>query len=160
VAAGAWIHVNEAERLVAHYFQDVGMTADEQTRTKPPDLLSCTPVVIARITPDVRHVNTDALAIPKEILRNFSTEFCAVDIPVNAPGRPEGLEPIQNLDLPEVTRMPNLIAFGEVQENRVVEKSVGVGEQPDSQFPAYPPPNVPPDSSGDHRMKRNGTAPR
>ncbi len=83
------------------------------------------------------HVNCDALAIPNEILRNFSAEFCAVNIPVNAPDWLEGLEPIQNLDRPEVARMPNLVAFGEMPGNRVVEKSVGVGEQPDSQFPAY-----------------------
>jgi len=124
VAAGAWIHVKEAKRLVAHYFKNVGVTADKQTRPQPPDFLSGSTVVIARIAPDVRHVNCDALAIPNEILRNFSAEFRPVNVPVNSPNRPKGREPIQNLESPEVAGMPDLVALGEMAENCLVEKSV------------------------------------
>ena len=51
VAAGAGIHVNVAERLVAHDFQDVGVAADEQARTQPTEFLPCAPVVIAGYPP-------------------------------------------------------------------------------------------------------------
>ena len=137
VAASAGIHVNEAERLVAHDLQDVGVTADEQTRPQPPDFLPRTPVVIAGIPADVGHVDCDALAIPNEILGNFSTELRTVNVPINAPDWFEGPEPIQKVDRPEVARVPDLVAFGEMPENSVVQKSVCVGEQPDSHSPAY-----------------------
>jgi len=140
VAASAGIHVNEAERLIAHDFQDVGMTADEQTRPQPLDFLPRSPVVIARIASDVGHVNGDALAIPNEIPRKFSTEFRTVNIPVNAPDWLESPEPVEDLDRPEVARVPDLVAFGEMPENSIVQKSVCVGEQPDSHSPAYAPP--------------------
>jgi hypothetical protein len=139
VAASAGIHVNEAERLVAHDFQDVGVTADKQTRPQTLDFLRRTPVVIARIPSDVGHVNGDALAIPNEIAGKFSTEFRTVDIPVNTPDWFEVPEPGENLDRSEVARVPDLVAFGEMPENSVVQKSVGVGEQPDSHFSAYAP---------------------
>ena len=137
MATSAGIHVNEAQRLVAHDFQDVGMTADEETRPQPLNFLSCAPVVIAWIPSDVGHVDGDALAIPNEILGNFKTEFRTVNISVYAPDWLEGLELIQNLDCPEVARVPDLVAFGEMAEDSVVEKSVCVGEQTDSHSPAY-----------------------
>jgi hypothetical protein len=158
VAASAGIHVNEAERLVAHDFQDVGVTADEQTRPKPLEFLPRTPVVIAGVPSDVGHVNCNALTIPNEILGNFRTEFRTVNIAVNAPDRSEDPEPIQNLDRPEVAGVPDLVAFGEMPENSVVQKSVCVGEQPDSHSSAYAPRIVRRDAAGDHRIKRNETA--
>ena len=51
MSAGAGIHVDEAERLVAHDLQDVGVTADEQARTQPTEFLPCAPVVIAGYPP-------------------------------------------------------------------------------------------------------------
>jgi hypothetical protein len=147
VAASAGIHVNEAERLVAHDFQDVGVTADEQSRPQPMEFLPCPAVVIAGVPSDVGHVNRDALAIPNEILGNFKTEFRTVNIPVNAPEWFEGLEPGENVGCPEVARVPDLVAFGEIAEDSVVQKSMCVGEQPDSHSSAYAPP-------GDHRMRR------
>jgi hypothetical protein len=143
VAARARIHVNEAERLVAHYFQNVGVTADEQTRPLAIDYLPRTAAVIAGIPSDVGHVNCDALAIPNEILGNFKTKFRAVHIPVNAPDWFEGPELVENLDRPEVARVPDLVAFGEMPEDSVVQKSVGVGKQPDSHSSAYAPPQYP-----------------
>jgi len=68
VAAGAGIHVNESERLVAHDFQDVGVAAYEQTRPQPTDFLPGPAVVVAGIPADVRHVDVEALALPNEIL--------------------------------------------------------------------------------------------
>jgi hypothetical protein len=56
VAAGAGIHVNESERLVAHDFQDVGVTADEHARAQPTDFLSCPTVIVAGIAAEVRQV--------------------------------------------------------------------------------------------------------
>ena len=156
-AGGAWIHVNEAKRLVAPYFQDVGVTADEQTRPQSLDFLSRTAVVIARVSSDVRHVDVETRTLPNEILVQIGAQFRPVDVPVNAPDWSEGLEPIQNFDRPEVARMPDLVAFGEMPENRVVQKSVCVGKQRDSQFPAYAPPNVPSDAQA--IIGRNETGP-
>ena len=137
VAASAGIHVNEAERLVAHDLQDVGVTADEQTRPQPLDFLPRTAVVIAGVSSDVGHVDCDALAIPNEVFGNFKTELRTVNISINTTDWLEGPEPGENVDRPEVARVPDLVALGEMPENSVVQKSVCVGEQTDSHSPAY-----------------------
>jgi hypothetical protein len=137
VAAGAGIHVNESERLVAHHFQDVGVATDEQPRLVPAEFPRGFPIIIARVPADMRHVGSDALAIPNEILGKLSPKFRTVNVSVHAPDWPERPEPIEHLDGTEVSRMPNLVTFGEVSKNGVVQKSVCVGEQPDSHSPAY-----------------------
>jgi len=127
MTAGTRIHMEKAECLIAHDFQNVGMTADEQSRPLPAELLQCTPVVITRIAADVCHIACEAIAIPDEILRDIGTEPSAVDVSVNAPKRLERPERLQNIDRSEVACVPDLIAFGEMPENSVVEKSVCVG---------------------------------
>ncbi len=137
VAAGARINVNESERLIAHDFQDVGVAADEQARPQPTDFLPGTPVVIAGIPADVRHVDVEALALPNLILGQTGAEFRPVNVPVNSPHRFEGSETVQDVRGPEVSRVPHLVAFGEVMEDSLIQKAMGVGEQPDSQSPSY-----------------------
>lgn len=95
VTAGAGIHVNQAERLVAHNFQNVGVTADEQTRPQPREFLSGTPVVITRISANMGHVDGDARAVPNEILGQVGAEFRSVNVPVNSANRFEGSQAIQ-----------------------------------------------------------------
>jgi hypothetical protein len=77
------------------------------------------------------------MAIYKLRLDAISLEFRPVNIPVNSPDRPEGSETIQHFGCPEVSRVPHLVAFGEVMEDSVIQKSVCVGEQSDSHSPAY-----------------------
>jgi hypothetical protein len=84
----------------------------------------------------VRHVEVDALAIPYQILRKVGAEFRSVNVPVNSPDRFKGSETIQHLGCPEVSRVPHLVAFGEVIEDSVIQKAVGVGKQPDSHSPS------------------------
>ena len=90
MAAGAGIHVNEAERLIAHDFQDVGVAADEEAGAQPTEFLPGAPVVVAGITADVRHVDGDAFALPNKILRQVSAEVRPVDISENSADRFEG----------------------------------------------------------------------
>ena len=126
VAAGPGIHVNKSERLVAHDSQDVGVAADEQVRPQTTDFLPGSPVVIARISSDVGHVDGDVLAFPGQILREAGAEFRPVHVPVNSPNRFEGSETIQDLGCPEVSRVPHLVAFREVTEDGVIQEPVGV----------------------------------
>jgi hypothetical protein len=136
VAAGAGIHVNESERLVAHDFQDVGVAGDEQTRPQPTDFLPGPTVVVAGIPADVRHVDVEALTLPGEISRQIGAEFRPVNVPVNSPDRPEGSETIRHFGCPEVSRVPHLVAFGKVMEHSVIQKAMGVGKQADPQSPS------------------------
>jgi hypothetical protein len=137
VTASTGVHMKQSEHLVAHDLQDMRVAADEQTGSQTSKFHPCSPVVIAWVAPYVGHVNVDALALPGEIGRQIGAEFGTVKIPVNASDWPKGPEQIQNLDRPEVACVPNLVAFGEMPENSVVQKSVCVGEQPDSHSPAY-----------------------
>lgn len=137
MAARAGIHVNQAKRLVAHDFQDVGVTADKEAGPQPPEFLAGSCVVIAWIAPDVRHVYADALAFPDEIPRQVSTQLRAVNVPVNSAQEFKVSQSIQYFERPEISRVPYLIAFGKVLEDGVIEKAMGVGEQPDSHSPSY-----------------------
>jgi hypothetical protein len=47
VAAGAGVHVDEAERRIAPDFQDVEVAADEQAWPQPTNFLPGTPVAVA-----------------------------------------------------------------------------------------------------------------
>lgn len=138
VAARAGIHVQKLESGISHYLQDVRVTAHEQPRVVPADFLYGPPIVIARIPADMSHVDGDPVAIPYKICWQIGSEFCAVNISVNTPDWLEGPESIENLDRPEVARMPNLVALRKMTEHGVIQKTVCVGEQPDSHSPAYP----------------------
>lgn len=133
MAAGAGVHVNKSERLVPHDFEDVGMAADEQARPQPTDFLACPAIVIAGIAADVGHVYADAFAFPNKIFGQFGTDFRTIDVAVDSPRGFEGFQAIEHLGRPEVSGMPDLIALGEVVEDRIIQKPVCVGEQPDPQ---------------------------
>ena len=83
------------------------------------------------------HVDVEALALPNEILGQVGAEFRRVNAPVDSPDRFGSSETIQYVRSPELSRVPNFVAFGEVIEDSVVRKAVCVGEQPDSQSSAY-----------------------
>jgi hypothetical protein len=108
----------------------------------PADFLLGPPVVIARIPADMRHVDRDALAIPNEILGQAGPKLRTVNISVNSPDWPEGPEPVQNLDRPEVSGVPYFVTFGEVPEDSIVKKTVCIRDQADPHFSWYP--RVPP----------------
>jgi hypothetical protein len=126
VAASAGIHVHEVEVLVAHDFQDVRVAADKKARPQLPEFLPSAPVVVAGITADVRHVDGDAFAFPTQILREVGAEFCPVNVPINSPDRFEGSETIQYVRSSEISRVPHLVAFVEVTEDGVIQKTVCV----------------------------------
>ena len=136
VAAGAGIHVNQSERLVTHDFQNVRVAADEQARPQPTDFLPGPTVVIAGIPADMGHVDVEALAYPNEIFRQVIAERSAIDVAVNTTHGFECSEAIQHFARSEIARVPHLVAFGEVTEDSVIQKAVGVGQQPDSHSPS------------------------
>lgn len=137
MTTGSGIHVKQSRRGIPHDLQNMGVTADEQTRPEPTEFLSNSPVVIARIPADVGHVHIDALAFPEKILRQIGTKFGTIDVPVNATHRFEGSEPIEYFACAEVSRVPHLITLGKVMEDSVIQKAVGVGKQPDPHSPSY-----------------------
>ena len=127
MAAGAGIHVNEAEGLVAHDLQNVGVTTDEEAGAQPPpEFLTGTPVVVARIAADVRHVDGDAFAVPNQIFGEIGAELCSIDVSVNSADRFEGFETIEDVRSSEISRVPHLVAFVEVTEDGVIQKTVCV----------------------------------
>ena len=58
VPAGARVHVDKVEIKVPHDFQDMGMTANEETRLCVKDYFLRSGVITAWIAADVRHINT------------------------------------------------------------------------------------------------------
>jgi len=135
--AGAWVHMQQAESRVSHNLQNMRVAADEQARTQSADFLPGSSVVIARIPADVGHVDGNAITVPDKIFGKIGTEFGTIHVAVNAPDWPERSETVQNIDRPEIACVPDLVAFAEMAENGVVQKSMCVGEQPDSHSSAY-----------------------
>ena len=84
------------------------------------------------------HVNANAFALPCEIGRQFRTNLCAVDVSPNGLDR---LETPQAIEQPEratftrsqITRVPYLIAIFQMSQQCLVEKSMCIGNQADSQ---------------------------
>ena len=126
MSARAGIHVKQAERGVADHLQNVRMAADEKPRPQSLEFLVNSGIVIARIASDVRHVDLEAIAIPGEVAWQVGTQFGPVDVAVNAARRFELPDPVEDLRRPEISGVPDFIAFGEVLQHRVVEKTVVV----------------------------------
>jgi len=102
-----------------------------------PQLFRRSTVVIAGVASNVSHVYADALAIPGEVLGQLDSEIGAVDIPINSADWFQRSEAVQNAERAEVSRMPDFIAFSKGTQDRVVQKAVGVREQPDSHLSCY-----------------------
>ncbi len=108
------------------------MTADEEPGPQPLKFPANSRVVIAGIASDVGHVDLEPLAVPEEVARQISPQFGAVHVAKNAAGGFELPDPVEDFGRPEIACMPDLIAFGEVLQHRVVEKTVSVRKQPDA----------------------------
>jgi len=116
------------------------MTTDEQIRLLANQLRLSAPVVVARVTTDMPHVNAKAFALPREISREFGTNLGAIDVSIDGL---RGLETPQAFEQPEraafarsqITRMPDLIAICQMSQQCIVEKSMRIGNQAYSQRP-------------------------
>jgi len=108
------------------------VTADEKVRTNPVEFGPHSEVVFAGISADMGHVDFDAFAIPYKVERETSPDLRAVDIPIDAAHGLECSQPIQDLNRSEIARVPQFVTFGEIAEDRFVEKAMIVGEEPDS----------------------------
>lgn len=75
VPAGARVHVDEVEVKVPHDFQDVGVTANEETRVCVKDDFFRSGVVTAWIAADMRHINTKPLTRPMQVLHKLGANF-------------------------------------------------------------------------------------
>jgi len=71
MAACTGIHVKQMQIGIPHHSQDVRMTADEELGLTAEQFRLCPPVVIARVSSDVCHIDPNAFAIPDEIRGQF-----------------------------------------------------------------------------------------
>ena len=87
VPTGARVHVDKVEIKVPHDFQDVGMTANEETRLCVKDDVFRPRVVTAWIASNMRHVNTKTLTRPMQVLHKLAANLRPINIPVHAADR-------------------------------------------------------------------------
>src|SRR5215472_1885307 len=107
------------------------MAAYEQVRPLLVYFLASSRVVVAWVSADVGHVDTDALTLPMQILRQLAANLCAIDISKHTAQKLERLQPIQHFDRAEVAGVPNFIALFKVSEYGLVQKTMRVGQQTD-----------------------------
>jgi hypothetical protein len=69
VTAGTGVHVKQPERGISYHLQNMGMTADEETRPQAPEVLSNPRVIVAGIASYVCHIYSEPFAFPVEIAR-------------------------------------------------------------------------------------------
>jgi hypothetical protein len=98
----------------------------------PPQFFSCPRVVIARIAANVRHIDANALTLPGEILRQLGAQLRVVNVPVDPAQGFKVSQSIKDFLRPKISRMPDLITLSGLTEDRVIQKSMRVGKQPDS----------------------------
>jgi hypothetical protein len=133
MSARSRVHVHQTQRLIAHVFQDMGMPTDKQARLQSAQFLRRSPVVVARISTDVGHVDLQAVTLPGEILFQFRSQIRAIDISEDSTYGPECTQLLQHSQRPEVASVPEFIAIGKLPKYFVVEKAMCVGKQPDPQ---------------------------
>ena len=111
VPAGARVHVDKVEIKVPHDFQDVGMTANEETRLCLKDYFFRTRVVTAWIAADMRHINTKALTGPMQVLYKLAANLRPINISVHAADRFKLAQSLQDFHRTKVAGMPHFIAL-------------------------------------------------
>jgi len=78
----------------------------------------------------MRHINPQPLALPLQVVLEGRTNSFAVDIAPHSAQRLERFQLFHNRERPKIAGMPNLIAFGEIRENRRIEKPMRIRHQP------------------------------
>src|SRR5215469_8609357 len=131
VPAGARVHVDEVEIKVAHDFQDVGMTANEETRLCVKDDFFRPRVVTAWIAADMSHINTKASTRPMQVLCKLATDLRPINIPVYAADRFKLAQSLQDFHRTKVAGMPHFIALREIVKQCFVQEAVGVRNEAD-----------------------------
>src|SRR5215469_10430412 len=131
VPAGARVHVDKVEIKVPHDFQDVGMTANEETRFGVKDNSFRPRVVTAWIAADMRHINTKAFARPMQVFRKLAANLRPINIPVHAADRFKLAQSLQDFHRTKVAGMPHFIASREILEQGFVQEAVGVRNEAD-----------------------------
>lgn len=124
---------------IAFHPQDVAVAADEQVRTfgdKPVAHARCIPSGMAA---DVEHRATQSAAFPEQPFWAGAAHAVVVDVAKYSPHRCDFGECIEDLEAPDVARMPNLRAAFEVVQNAVVEVAVGVGKDADAHVGEFGP---------------------
>jgi hypothetical protein len=131
VPAGARVHVEKVEINVPHDFQDVGMTANEETRLYVKDDFFRPRVVTAWIAADMRHKNTKALTCPMQVLRQLAANLRPINISVHAPNRFKLAQSLQDFQRTKVAGMPHFIALREILKQGFVQEAVSVRNEAD-----------------------------
>jgi hypothetical protein len=131
VPAGARVHVEKVEINVPHDFQDVGMTANEETRLCVKDDFFRPQVVTAWIAADMRHKNTKALTCPMQVLRKLAANLRPINISVNAANRFKLVQSLQDFQRTKVAGMPHFIALREILKQGFVQEAVSVRNEAD-----------------------------
>jgi hypothetical protein len=137
MAAGAGVHVNQAQCGVAHHLQNMGVAADEKAGFDAGKISFHAGVVVAGVAADMGHVDAEPFAIPAEVLGQVGAEFGAINVAVHSPDWFEFSKLIEDLRGSEVTSVPELIAVGKVGEKCFVQKAMRVREQADSHAPCW-----------------------
>ena len=126
VPAGTRVHVDKVEIKVPHDFQDVGMTANEETRLCFKDDSFRPRVVTAWMAADMRHIDTKVLTRPMQVLRKLAANFRPINIPVHAADRFKLAQSLQDLHRTKVASMPHFIALREILKQGFVQEAVSV----------------------------------
>jgi hypothetical protein len=129
LSACAGIDVEKTEFFIGHYFQDVGVTANEQSAGRRIGLqdFAYSRIVLAGIASDMCHKYGYAVAFKTKVLRHFPADYGVVYVPIYAPQGLERPQPVDDVHGADIAGVPYFIAFGEVLEDFLVEKTVGVG---------------------------------
>lgn len=110
VSAGSGVDIQEVLRLIIHYFQDVGMTADEKVRTVLPDEVPGFGIIVPRRSADMGHQHPEPFAVPETEHRTPVQQAPVVAIADDALQRFERRNlRLQVQSAPEVPGVPDLV---------------------------------------------------
>src|SRR5689334_18351105 len=108
------------------------MPTDEQTRLTTNDFLSGSVIVFTWIASDMGHVNSEAVALPLEVLGQFPHQIGPIYVTVHCPERFYGAKLLQDRPGADIAGMPDFVAAAEGGQHLWIQNAVSIRHQSDS----------------------------
>lgn len=126
---GSWIDVEQVVLFVRHYFQNMGMAADEKIGWVDSHDFPDPFVVPARIPANMSDPHIHSFTIEPEVQWKCSSQFTMVYIAIHRPQWLECFQLLYNFHIPDIPCMPNLVHLFEILKDLGVQRTMGIGQQ-------------------------------
>lgn len=128
-ACRAWIQVEPTPRGVFFDHEQMGMSTDKQVGTVGREPRADPAGIASGAATDVGHPNSTPTTLKMLVFGKVPPEELVVDVAMNHHRWRHLCEGIGDPKMPDVSSMPDLVAFRQVMQNAVVDVTMGVADE-------------------------------